>query len=167
MIASDDACCERSWLFLPQWGTDLGPFSDMLASSPFVIIPPKTLPPLLQSRRHFGSFFIPTGQNWLLKRTMKATMKAWAQTELGGVEVLKILTVPRPAPSTVRQYSHLSWPNQFLLPGPRDLLTRVIATATNPVPTSRRIRNVYWFDLNCRLMARCARAWREIQLLII
>jgi len=42
-------------------------------------------------------------------------MKAWAQTEYGGVEVLKITEVPKPHPR------------------PRDLLVKVFATATNPV----------------------------------
>jgi len=40
---------------------------------------------------------------------MKATMKAWAQTKLGGVEVLKVLVVPKPTPSTVRHNTARRW----------------------------------------------------------
>jgi len=47
-------------------------------------------------------------------------MRAWAQTEFGGVEVLKLLTLPKPTP------------------GARDLLVKVHAIATNPVDGKRR-----------------------------
>jgi len=42
-------------------------------------------------------------------------MKAWAQTKFGGAEVLQILEVKKP------------------IPGPRDLLVKVLGAATNPV----------------------------------
>ena len=63
-----------------------------------------------------------------------ATMKAWAQTELGGVEVLRVLEVPKPQPGIGKNLMSMYHYSSVLHPkGPRDLLVKVIAIATNPV----------------------------------
>jgi len=61
-------------------------------------------------------------------------MKAWPQTEYGGVEVLKIVEVPKPTSSTHHGFNVIGI--SFCMLGPRDLLGKVVATATNPVPIS-------------------------------